>query len=199
MGYLELLILVRGNARAQMRDKRGVEHPRLSVYMINSRIWDAIGIKTTMLMSAKKKKYLIPEETFKSDFAPLTGFYDYHIKKKQILVSLDEVQNMGVTLKPMKRKEIADVDSKDLAVNTICFSSIKRKRYVKNLFWTLRCLVAHPENIRIKTVNGKKCYSIYCTTKDNDKLVPTMKGIISCEIWPRFTEQIINKIKEKEK
>lgn len=150
-------------------------------------------------MSTKKKKYLIPEETFKSDFAPLTVFYDYHIKKKQISVSLDEVQHMGVTLKPMKRKEIANVDINDLEINTICFSSTKRKYYVKNLFWTLRCLVAHPENIRIKTVNGEKCYSIYCTTKEDDRLVPMMNGIVSCEIWPRFTEQIINIIKEKEK
>ena len=31
VGYLELLILRQGNARARRRDERGVEHPRLSV------------------------------------------------------------------------------------------------------------------------------------------------------------------------
>ena len=30
VGYLELLILRQGNARARRRDERGVEHPRLS-------------------------------------------------------------------------------------------------------------------------------------------------------------------------
>ena len=35
VGYLELLILRRGNARALPWDKRDVEHPRLSVYITN--------------------------------------------------------------------------------------------------------------------------------------------------------------------
>ena len=33
VGYLELLILRRGDARAQMWDERGVEHPRLPFYL----------------------------------------------------------------------------------------------------------------------------------------------------------------------
>ena len=151
-------------------------------------------------MSIRKKKLLIPEEKFKSDFAPLSGFYNYHIKGKDISVSLDEIQGFGVSLEAHKQKDIANITENSLSVNTIKFSSTKKKYNVKNLTWTIRCLVAHPENIIEKEVNGIKCYSICCSKKNNvtGKKTPTMKGLIACEIWPKFTEQLINKITEKE-
>lgn len=152
-------------------------------------------------MSIRKKNLLIPEEKFKSDFAPLSGFYNYHIKGKDISVALDEIQGFGVSLKPYKLKDIANITDNSLPVNTIAFSSSKKKNNVKNLTWAIiRCLVAHPENIIEKEVNGIKCYRILCSTKNNKtgKITQTMKGLVSCEIWPKFTEQLINKITEKE-
>ena len=150
-------------------------------------------------MGTKKKKALIPEENFKSDFAPLSGFYDYHVKNKTISLSLDEVQGMGVLLKAMRRSEMAELESEELDVNTICFSSSQRNKNVKNLFWTIRCLVAHPENIKEVEIGGVKCYSIFCTTKENDKRILTMKGVVNCNVWSSFIKQITNKIKETEK
>lgn len=152
-------------------------------------------------MSIRKKNLLIPEEKFKSDFAPLFGFYNYHIKGKDITVALDEIQGFGVSLEPHDLGDIANITDNSLPVNTIAFSSSKKKYNVKHLTWAIiRCLVAHPENIVEKDVNGTKCYSILCSTKNNKtgKIIPTMKGLVACEIWPKFTEQLINKITEKE-
>ena len=153
------------------------------------------------LMSKPKKNYLIPEERFKQDFAPLSGFYDYHVKGKNIAVALNEIQGFGVSLDPKKRGKIANVNSDSLEVNSIYFSSSKKKDNVKNLMWTIRCLVAHPENISEKIVNDVKCYSINCGTKDKKtgNVIPTMKGLVSCEVWQQFTKQLCNKIIEKEK
>lgn len=152
-----------------------------------------------MLMRTRKKKLLIPEENYKSDFAPLSGFYNYHVKGKDISVSLDEIQGFGVTLEPKKRQEIANVNVNSLMTNTIIFSSSKKKYNVKNLIWTIRCLVAHPENIEEKSINGVKYYNICCSTKDKitGKVIPTMKGLVARDLWPKFTEQLINKIKEE--
>ena len=152
-------------------------------------------------MSKPKKNYLIPEERFKQDFAPLSGFYDYHVKGKIIDVALNEIQGFGVSLVPKQREEIAKLNSDSLSVNSIFFSSSKKKNNVKNLMWTIRCLVAHPENISEKIVNDVKCYSITCNTKDNKtgRVIPTMKGLVSCEVWQHFTKQLCNKIIEKEK
>lgn len=152
-------------------------------------------------MSIRKKNLLIPEEKFKSDFAPLSGFYNYHIKGKDISIALDEIQGFGVSLKAHKLKNIANITDSSLPVNSIAFSSSKKKNNVKNLTWAIiRCLVAHPENIIEKDVNGTMCYSICCCAKNSKtgKRVPTMKGLVACEIWPKFTEQLINKIAEKE-
>lgn len=153
-----------------------------------------------MLMGTRKKRLLISEENYNSDFAPLSGFYNYHVKGKDISVSLDEIQGFGVTLEPKKRQEIANVNSNSLVINTILFSSSKKKNNVKNLIWTIRCLVAHPENIEEKSINGVKYYNIFCSTKDKEtgKVIPTMKGLVACGLWPKFTEQLINKIKEEE-
>ena len=78
-------------------------------------------------MSKPKKNYLIPEERFKQDFAPLSGFYDYHVKGKNIAVALNEIQGFGVSLDPKKRGKIANVNSDSLEVNSIYFSSSKKK------------------------------------------------------------------------
>ena len=34
--------------------------------------------------------------------------------------------------------------------------------------------------------------------KETGKVIPTMKGLVACGLWPKFTEQLINKIKEEE-
>ena len=148
------------------------------------------------MLMRKKKKLLIPEENYKSDFAPLSGFYNYHVKGKDISISLNEIQGFSVTLEPKKRQEIANVSSDSLVIYTIIFSSSKKKNDGKNLIWTIRCLDAHPENIEEKSVNGVKFYNICCSTKDKKtgKVIPTMKGLVACDLWPNITEQIINKI-----
>ena len=145
----------------------------------------------------KKKKLLIPENKFKSDFAPLVGFYDYHIKKKSIPIKLNYIQDMGVRLKVIKKRcDFAEIDEEEISVNTIIFSSSKKKNNVKNLFWNLRCIVAHPENIEEVKINDVLCYKIICITKDKEtKLtIPTMKGIISCDVWSIFIKQLMDKI-----
>lgn len=88
-----------------------------------------------MLMSTRKKNLLVPEESFKSDFVPLSGFYNYHVKGKDISIKLDDIQGFGVVLEPKKRKEIAHVNENALVTNTIMFSSSKKKYNVKNLLW----------------------------------------------------------------
>lgn len=146
------------------------------------------------------KKMLISEEKYNADFAPLSGFYKYHVEGKSISVKLDDVQGFGVRLEPKKRKELANGKTDPFIVNTIKFSSSKKKNNVKNLMWTIRCLVAHPENISEKTVNGVKCYSICCSTidKNTSKAIPTMKGLVACELWPDFVNKLMSIIKDRE-
>ena len=151
-------------------------------------------------MNKRKKKLLIAEEKFKSDFAPLAGFYDYHIKGKKISVDLADIQEYGIALTPQTLKDIASIDDDAISVNTINFSSTKKKQNVKNLAWAIRCLISHPENIKEKEVKGTKCYYICCSMKNRKTGVksPTMKGLVACDLWTIFTGQLINKIKEKE-
>lgn len=150
----------------------------------------------------KKKRLLIPEEMYNSDFAPFASFYSYHVKGKILSVALDEIQGNGVALyAEKKRKKVENVDTKTLPVNTIIFASSKKNCNVKNMIWDIiRCTVAHPENIQQVDKDGTKCYELTCTIQDKytKKIVPTMKGIIACDLWPVFANRVMEIIKKKE-
>ncbi len=144
------------------------------------------------------KSYLIPEELFEKDFKKFTGFYDYHVKNKVIPLSLNEIQGLGVNLKIKTPIDIQQLTDNLLTINTIYFSSSKKKENVKNLMWTIRCLTAHPENISEFICEDTKCYKIYCTRKNNGVKQETMKGIIACDKWNEFINNITTKIIENE-
>ena len=148
-------------------------------------------------MAKRQKQLLIPEEKYNTDFQPVTGFYEYHVKNKTISVSLSEIQGFGVNLQVAKQGELDELDINTLPINTIRFSSSKKKKNVKNLMWYIRCLACHPENIDCK----QKIYQFHCSRKDKktDKISFTMKGNVSCNVWPQFIETLTNKIIENEK
>ena len=141
---------------------------------------------------------MIPEELFEKDFKPLAGFYDYHVKRRKIPLALKDIQDLGVDLTARRQSTdpISEIEHDDLPTNTIVFSSSRKNQNVKNLMWTIRCLTAHPENIDIVNVGKKKCYKIICFRKQGDSSIPIMKGLISCDTWPVFISQLINKLKE---
>ena len=145
------------------------------------------------------KNNLIPERLFEKDFKEFTGFYDYHVKKQKISLALNDIQGFGVELKVTKPDEIQKMVDNSLAINTIYFSSSKKKNNVKNLMWTIRCLTSHPENISELMFENIKCYKIYCTRKTNGIKQETMKAIIACDIWKEFIKNITTKIIENEK
>ena len=62
--------------------------------------------------------------------------------------------------------------------------------------WYIRCLPCHPENISYK----QECYQLHCSQKNNKngKISFTMKGVVSCDVWPQFIEKLQNKIIENE-
>ena len=148
----------------------------------------------------KKKKFLIPEEKYLSDFSPLAGFYDYHIKSKGVEIPLEIIQGLGVNLIPKRQNDVAKIQDNDINVNTIVFSSSKKKHNVKNLAWCIRCLVSHPENIEIVNVDNRICYRLRCSKKKNntDKYITTMKGLIDCAVWSDFVKKWMDTIKENE-
>ena len=143
----------------------------------------------------------IPEEVFIKDFKPMAGFYDFHVKKRKIKLSLKDLNVMGVELKPKKQMKIAEVILEEMPLNTIVFSSSKKSQNVKNLMWTFRCLTAHPENIEIVTIGGREYYKIICWKKQKDSNIPIMKGIVSSNEWPMFIDRIqssIIKVEDKD-
>lgn len=145
-----------------------------------------------------KKKLLISEEKYNKDFVYLLSFWNYHVKNKQLPISLDEIQAYGVYLEVKKRNDLARLDFSAVPKNTIFFSSSKKACNVKNLTWTMRCMAAHPENIKEIKRDNNKYYKLKCSTIDRKtkEIVPTMKGLVACDLWPRFTKQLINRIKE---
>ena len=149
-------------------------------------------------ISKMKKKILIPEEKFQHDFKPLAGFFDYHVKSKNIKIPLEKFQEFGVNLIPQKPPKMAKIPQKDVAINSIVFSSSRKSNNVKNLAWYIRCLVSHPENISIDNMDGKACYRLYCSKKvDNkDDYSITMQGLVDCEIWAEFAKKWMNTILE---
>jgi len=148
-------------------------------------------------MGAKKKRdLLIPEEKYDTDFQPFTGFYEYHVKGRTIPVKLLDIQGFGVDLKVAKRDELENLDVKSMPLNTIMYSSSRKKNNVKNLMWYIRCLPCHPENIVLEQGN----YQLVCSQKKGktgEKEI-TMKGTVSCEVWNHFIKELTNKIKENE-
>ena len=71
---------------------------------------------------AKRKRPLIPQEDFDRDFAPLSGFYDYHVIRKRIPIRLNEIQKFGIHLDALKEPEIANVDENWLTSKSLCLS-----------------------------------------------------------------------------
>lgn len=143
-------------------------------------------------------KPLIAQEKYDKDFAPLAGFYTYHVQNKKLPISLDELQDFGVHLEAVNIEDVARVDEKTLPLNTIVFSSSKKNNNAKNLTWsTIRCLVSHPENIEEIENDGIRCYKLKCSSKKGDKIVPTMKGVVACDVWPDFTKKLQKIIEER--
>ena len=145
----------------------------------------------------KKKKCLIPEEMYNKDFQPFTGFFEYHAKNRTVPVSLSEIQEFGVKLEVVNREVLNKLDT--IPINTIKFSSSKKKRNVNNLMWYFRCLPCHPENINIS--NNQKCYQLQCCRNDNKtgEKVICMKGLVACDVWSSFIKDVTDKIVEYEK
>ena len=147
------------------------------------------------------KERELSEEEYENDFKPLAGFYTYHVEKKNISITLKEVENNGVILETKKKvADIAPISLKMLSPNIIYFSSSEKKKNVKNLMWGIRCSAHHPENVSVVHVNDKKCYQIQCGKKDKNtgKVIPTMKGLVECDIWPLFINELTNRIIENE-
>lgn len=139
----------------------------------------------------------IMEEDFLRDFKPLSGFYKFHVKGKSIPLKIEDIQSFGVKTTPHSRDEMQKIEWEMVLPNSIDFSSWRKSENIKNLMWTLRCLESHPENIRKTKINGTDFYVIECSTKNHrtNELFPTMKGIISCEIWPSFRDKLTQTIK----
>ena len=150
----------------------------------------------TNMKTKKKCNLLIPEEKYNTDFQPFTGFYEYHVKGKRISVELLDIQNFGVNLRIAKREELGKLDIKTIPLNTIVFSSSKKKNNVKNLMWYIRCLPCHPENIVLE----QNYYRLVCSqkNKETDKKDITMKGIVTCDVWNHFIKELTNQIKTNE-
>ncbi len=144
-------------------------------------------------MSKKKCKFLIPEKTYKKDFLPYAGFFEYHIRKKNVPLKLSDAQGWGVQLEVKSKQEVDGQDIKQLSVNSIIFTSTHRKENIRNLMWYIRCLPCHPDNIKTRKVNDTKCYQIRCSTKRY-----AMKGLVACDVWPDFIKSLTNKIIEDE-
>ena len=108
-------------------------------------------------MVKKQKGLLIPEEKYNTDFRPITGFYDFHIKKKDISVPLSEIQRFGVNLQVAKRDELGKLDINTLPINTIKFSSSK-KRFTVNTFSYFHAL-------QNKRLTRTRCKNIETTLK----------------------------------
>lgn len=155
-------------------------------------------------MTTKKKNcknLLIPENDYEKDFGFIVGFYAYHVKNKDIAVSLSDISNLGVNIEAKKKKkEIELIDINMLSTNVIYFSSTEKKKNVKNLMWCIRCLAHHPENIEIVNQNGTAFYKLWCGHKDNIKgvVIPTMLGLVDCNVWPNFIRGLMDKITENE-
>lgn len=144
---------------------------------------------------------MIPEEKFNADFGPIVSFYAFHVKKKSILISLNDIGMFGVNLEAKKHiKDIEQIDMNAIVPNAIYFSSSKKKHNVKNLMWYIRCSAHHPENIEIVNINGVEYYKLWCGRKDNIKktIASTMKGLVACDVWPDFIKGLTNKIIEDE-
>lgn len=144
---------------------------------------------------------MIPEEKFNADFGPIVSFYAFHIKKKSIPISLNDIGMFGVNIEAKKNiKDIEQIDMNAVVPNVIFFSSSKKKYNVKNLMWNIRCLAHHPENIEIVNINGVKCYKLWCSRKNKirNTIAPTMKGLIACDAWPIFIKCLTDKITENE-
>ncbi len=142
----------------------------------------------------------ITEKAFLRDFKPLSGFYDFHVRCKRIHLGIEDVQNFGVRVTPHSRTEMQQLEWGMVQLNSIDFSSWRRSHNIKNLMWALRCLESHPENIKQTNINGTDFYIIECFKKNHrtNEIHSTMKGIISCEIWPSFREKLTNLIKNKQ-
>ena len=110
---------------------------------------------------------MIPEEKFNADFGPIVSFYAFHVKKKSIPISLNDIGMFGVNLEAKKHiKDIEQIDMNAIVPNAIYFSSSKKKHNVKNLMWYIRCSAHHPENIEIVNINGVE-YPGYAIDKIN--------------------------------
>ena len=144
---------------------------------------------------------MISEKKFNEDFAPIVGFYNYHIRNKKINIKLSDLQQFGVQLKPEKISNIEDITEEEIPLNTILFSSSKKNNNVKNLMWAIRCVAHHPENVCIIRKKNHNYYRLRCLRKDNKNKNSrkTMQGLVSCELWNEFIEKIKNRIKEYEK
>lgn len=144
---------------------------------------------------------LIPETKFIADFEPFIRFYAYHVKKKKITIPLIDINKHGINLEAKKqRKDIAIIDLNALQPNAIYFSSSKKKNNVKNLMWYIRCLAHHPENIEFVVLNGVEHYKLWCTYKDSKSksTIYTMKGLVACDVWSIFINELIAKITQNE-
>ena len=139
----------------------------------------------------KKKKCLISERAYNKDFSHLASFWAYYVKKRELPISLNEIQNFGVHIEVKNRIDLGKMSFSKLPHNTIFFTSTRKKLNVKNLMWNIRCLVAHPENIREVKFEDKKFY------RKTKKIVHTMKGLIQCDMWPLFIKKLTEKIKNE--
>lgn len=150
---------------------------------------------------AIKQQLSILENEYEKDFKPIVGFYSFHVKSKNITIKLKNIAHLGVTIEARKQeKDIALIDINTFSTNVIYFSSSKKSKNVKNLMWYIRCLAHHPENIEKVTLNGIEYYKLWCGHKDNKTglMVPNMKGLVECSVWPNFIKGLTEKIIEDE-
>jgi len=142
----------------------------------------------------------ISEENFKRDFAPLSGFHDFHVRAKRISLSNDDLHLLGITTNPHSCDEMEKLTWNDVGLNSIEYSSSQRSKNVQHLMWAFRCLEAHKTNIKEGTKNGIPCYRIEGYSKNNrfHKRLPTLRGYVERDKWKPYIEQVMNLILKQE-
>ena len=143
----------------------------------------------------------ISETNFKKDFMLLSGFWDFHVKKKKITLANGDLQLNGLKVTPHTCDEMKNLQWKNIQPNSIEYSSYAKNQNVKNLMWAFRCLEAHEENIKEVSINGVPYYRIEGFSKNNKYHVqlPILMGYVECSKWKPYIEQVMNLITNSEK
>lgn len=143
----------------------------------------------------------ISETNFKKDFMLLSGFWDFHVKKKKIALKNTDLQLDGLKVIPHSCDEMKKLQWANIQPNSIEYSSSAKPQNVKNLMWAFRCLEAHEENIKEVSINGVPYYRIEGFSKNNKNHVklPILMGYVECNKWKPYIEQVMNLITNSEK